>query len=148
MTADLDNRIRVHVYERFVADGRPPTPDEVAAALGLTAEDAEAAYGRLADSRVFILAPNSTAIWTANPLCATPSAFAVDAGGRDWYGICIWDALGIPAMLGTDGVVSTPCPDCGEPLEFRVRDGDLERIDAVVHFAVPARRWWANIAYT
>ena len=144
----LDNRVRVHVYGRFAADGRPPSHEETAEALGLSVEEAEAAYLRLGDERVFILAPNTATIWAANPLCASPSAFPVEADGRLWYGICIWDALGIPAMLGTDGSVSTPCPDCGESLVFDVRGGELRPVDAVVHFAVPARRWWENIAFT
>jgi hypothetical protein len=145
---ELDNRVRVHVYGRFAADGRPPSYEDTAEALGLSPEDAEAAYLRLGAERVFILAPNTTTIWAANPLCASPSAFPVEADGRLWYGICIWDALGIPAMLGTDGSVSTPCPDCGESLVFDVRGGELRPVDAVVHFAVPARRWWENIAFT
>jgi alkylmercury lyase len=148
VTAELDNRVRVHVYEAFVAEGRPPEPAATAQALDLEPEEAEAAYARLAEARVFILAPNTTQIWAVNPLCATPSAFPVEAGGRHWYGICIWDALGIPAMLGTDGTVTTPCPDCGDQLTFEVRDGQLVPVEAVVHFAVPARRWWENIAFT
>ncbi len=148
MTAELDNRVRVHVYRTFVAAGRPPTAPETAEALGLEPAEADAAYARLAEARVFILAPNSTAIWAANPLCATPSAFNVEAAGRSWYGICSWDALGIPALLGTDGRITTPCPDCGEPLQLVVRDGRLEPVEAVAHFAVPASRWWENIAYT
>ncbi len=145
---ELDNRVRLHVYGRFAAEGRPPSYEETAEALGLSPEDAEAAYLRLGKERVFILAPNAVTIWAANPLCATPSAFPVEAGGRRWYGICIWDALGIPAMLGTDGSVATPCPDCGESLVFDVRAGELRPVDAVVHFAVPARRWWENIGFT
>jgi hypothetical protein len=51
-------------------------------------------------------------------------------------------------MVGADGVVDTSCPDCGEPLELRIGDGELEPVDAVVHFAVPAARWWDNIGFT
>lgn len=146
--SDLGNRVRLHIYESFVAEGRPPTAEETATALDVPVAEAEAAYRLLADEHVLILAPNTTTVWAANPLCATPSAFPVEAGGRSWWGICIWDAFGIPAMLGTDGRVSTSCPDCGEPLELLVRDRELEPTDAVVHFAVPAARWWDNIAYT
>jgi hypothetical protein len=138
----------VHIYERFVADGRPPSAEETAAGLGITASDAEAAYRRLEEGHVIIPAPGTIDIWAANPLCATPSAFPVEAGGRSWWGICVWDALGIPAMLGTDGRVSTWCPDCQEPIELVVRDEKLEPVDAVVHFVVPAKRWWHNIAFT
>jgi hypothetical protein len=97
---------------------------------------------------VIVLAPGTANIWLANPLCATPSPFAVEAGGRSWWGVCVWDALGIPAMLGADGSVSTRCPDCQEPIELVVRDGSLLPVEAVIHFAVPAARWWENIAFT
>jgi hypothetical protein len=60
----------------------------------------------------------------------------------------VWDGFGVLAMVGADGVVSASCPDCGEPLELRVRGGELEPVDAVVHFAVPAARWWDNIGFT
>jgi hypothetical protein len=65
-----------------------------------------------------------------------------------WWGTCVWDAFGIPAMLGEDATISTSCADCSEPLEFRVVDRSLQPTDAAAHFAVPARRWWDNIAYT
>jgi hypothetical protein len=35
----------------------------------------------------------------ANPFSAVPTPFLVRSGDRSWYGNCIWDALGIPAML-------------------------------------------------
>ena len=53
------------------------------------------------------------------------------------------------AALHTDGVVSSACPDCGEPLELEVRDGKLvDGADLLVHFVVPARRWWDDIGFT
>jgi hypothetical protein len=51
-------------------------------------------------------------------------------------------------MVGSDGMVDTSCPDCGERIELRVEDGKLQPVDAVIHFAVPAARWWENIAFT
>ena len=47
-----------------------------------------------------------------------------------------------------NGIVDTSCPDCGESIELRVEGGELQPVDAVVHFAVPARRWWENIGFT
>ena len=42
----------------------------------------------------------------------------------------------------------TSCPDCEEPMEFRVEGGELLSGDGVAHFAVPARHWWDDIGYT
>ncbi len=145
--ADLDTRVRLHLYEKFVAHGRPPAVAETAAALGVPDEDAAEAYRRLERSRVIALAPGTLNVWMANPLSAIPTPFRVETPRGFYWGNCVWDALGIPAMLGTSGRVETSCPDCGERIELAVRDGGVEG-DAVVHFAVPAARWWDNIAFT
>ena len=50
-------------------------------------------------------------------------------------------------MLGTDGVVTTSCADCGERLELRVAGGELEA-EGVAHFLVPASHWWDDIGHT
>jgi hypothetical protein len=146
---ELDNRVRLHLYERFVEDGRPPTADDTGTALGIGPDEAAAAYRRLEQDRVIVLAPGTANVWMANPLSAVPTRFrVVTDGGRSWWGNCVWDGLGVLAMVGEDGVVDTSCPDCGERIELRVEGGDLQPVDAIVHFAVPARRWWENIGFT
>lgn len=145
---ELVERARLHLYERFVADGHPPTVPETAAALGVGEDEAAEAYRELERNRVVVLAPGALDVWMANPLSAVPTPFRVETARGSYWGNCAWDGLGVIAMLGRDGRMATVCPDCSEPLEFRVRGGELERTDAVVHFAVPARRWWANIAFT
>jgi hypothetical protein len=147
-TAALDNRVRLHIYERFLNDGRPPTVAETAGSLGIDASEAERSYRRLEHGRVIVLAPGTMNVWMANPLSAVPTRFRVVADdGRSWWGNCVWDGLGVLAMVGANGAVDTSCPDCGDRLELRVKDGTLQAVDAVVHFAVPARRWWDNIGF-
>jgi hypothetical protein len=137
------------VFERFLADGRPPLAAETADALDITNDEAAAAYRNLEEERVIVLAPGTTNIWMAHPLSAVPTRFrVVTEDGRSWWGNCAWDGLGVLAMVGTDGVVDTSCPDCGEKIELRVSKGELEPLDAVVHFSVPAQRWWENIGFT
>lgn len=149
MTGDLDQRVRLHLYESFLAVGKPPTAAETAEALAIPLSEAEEAYRRLEQGRVIVLAPGTTNIWMANPLSAVPTRFRVVTDeGRSWWGNCVWDALGVLAMIGSDGMVDTSCPDCGEKIELRVEDGELQSVDAVIHFAVPAARWWENIAFT
>jgi hypothetical protein len=143
----FDNRLRIRIYELFVEHGRPPTPVETALALDATSSEVESGLRRLHDAHVIVLAPGTPYIWMANPLCALPSPFAVRARGRDWYGICIWDALGIVAMLGGDGRVSTRCPDCGVEMTLEVHGGEIERKDYIVHYVVPARHWWDDIGF-
>ena len=144
---DLD--VRRHVYFSVVANGRPPTTAEVAAAFGIDEEDAAASYGRLHDAHALVLFPGSTEVWMANPFCFAPTVHRVTAGGRTWTGTCAWDALGIPAALGCDGRIESECACCGEPVALEVRAGELaEGTELLVHILVPARRWWADIGFT
>lgn len=143
-----DDAVRLHLYERFVEDARPPSAGETATALGLAEEEAEAAYRRLAEAHVVVLSPGTTDVWMAAPLSAVPTPFAVETERGSFYGNCIWDGLGAVAMLGRNGRVETACPDCREPLVFTVREGELEPLEAVVHFAVPAARWWEDIGFS
>jgi hypothetical protein len=84
----------------------------------------------------------------ANPLSAYPTPFRVTTQRGAWWASCVWDAFGIPAMLGEDGVIETADQVTGEPFELRIEDGELQPAEAVAHFAVPASRWWENIGYT
>ena len=146
---EFDLRIRTHLYASFVADGHAPTVAETGEALGLAAEDVAEAYRRLHDGHSLVLRPGTTEIRMLNPFSAVETPHRVKAGGRSWFANCAWDALGIPAALHADGAVSSECPDCGESLELEVRDGELVRgADLLVHFVVPARRWWDDIAFT
>jgi hypothetical protein len=144
----LDRAVRLHVFGRAAETGHVPTPAEAAEALGQPQPAIEEALRRLAAARVLILAPGTTNVWAANPFCAVPSAFRVAARGRTYWGICVWDALGVLAALHDDGTVTAQCGDCAEELVLEVRGGELVRAEGVVHFGVPAARWWENIAFT
>jgi hypothetical protein len=144
----LAAEVRLHVFTRAAETGRVPQPPDIAQALDRPLSEIQEALRRLAAEKVLILAPNDGQIWAANPFCAVPSGFRVEAGGKAYWGICIWDSLGIPAALGKDAVIRAPCGDCGDPMRLEVRGGRLVREEGVLHFAVPARRWWDNIAFT
>lgn len=124
MTAEsIDRDVRLFVYERFLADGHPPTADDVAGGLSLTAEEVEASFRRLEEGHVLVFAPGTRNIWMANPLSAFPTPFRVETPRGAYWGTCIWDAFGIVAMLGGDGAVQTSCADCGEEMKLRVAQG-------------------------
>jgi hypothetical protein len=148
-TEALDRDVRLAIYRSFVSDGVPPTAQEVADELDSPAEDVEASLHRLADAHALVLQPESSSIWMAAPFSAVPTPFDVTVGELRYYANCIWDALGIPACLHADARIDTSCPDCAEPLRLEVRDGALEEpAEGVIHFAVPAARWWEDIGAT
>ena len=143
------NDVRVEIYRSFIEDGRAPTPAEVAARLGVAVDDAVASFHELHSGDVIALAPGTDLVWLAHPFCATDAPFKVMSGSERWDGICIWDALGILSMLERDGTVETACPDCGDRLVLEVKDGDLAGPDgSLVHFGVPAARWYEDVGFT
>jgi hypothetical protein len=62
----------------------------------------------------------------------------------------VWDILGIAAILGKDATGHAPCGcgECSEKLELAIRCGHPVQSDWIVHFVVPAARFWENIGYT
>lgn len=144
----LIQEIRLHVFSQAAETGAVPQAQQIAAALGHPQAQVEAALKQLAGGKVLILAPNNGNIWAANPFCAVPSGFRVEARGKIYWGICIWDALGIAAALNADAVIRAPCADCSEPLTLEVAGGRLRRSEGTIHFAVPAHHWWDNIGFT
>jgi mercuric reductase len=143
------NEVRVEIYRSFVEDHRAPTSSEVGERLGMSTEEAEAALRELHDQDVIALHPSGGGIWLAHPFCATPAPFSVTSGAESWEGICIWDALGILALLERDGSVTTACPDCDMELRVSVEDGRVHGSeDLVVHYGVPASSWYEDVGYT
>lgn len=142
-------RIRLAVLEHTIASGQVPTAGEVAADLDLPQKMVEEAFWKLGEAHVFVPEERDTSrLRMANPFSAVPTPFKVSARGGSYYGNCVWDALGIIALLGGEGSVETNCPDCGEPLALTVSGGKLTDAAGVVHFSVPARLWWENIVFT
>lgn len=143
----VDAAVRFEIYRSFVDRGRSPVPAELAETLDMDQASVEKTLQRLADAHALVLAPGTHYVWMANPFSALPTSFLADVGGRTWFGNCIWDAMGIVAMLGGTGTVSTWCPDCRERLMVSVANNRLASGEGVVHFAVPAARWWDDIGF-
>jgi hypothetical protein len=130
---DLVERRR-EIYRHYAATGSPPA---------LTASDAaalEAAHAVVLDS--------SGTVAFANPFATGPAPFRIHTERRSYHAICAWDAVGVLAALHSDGTVQSACPDCDEPISVSVRQGALARAEAVVHFLVPAARWYDDLGFT
>jgi hypothetical protein len=142
-----DRAVRIALYEHAVERSVPPRVAALADRCGLPVERVRESLERLAAARAVVLQPESREILMAAPFSAVPTAFAVRAAGRTYHANCIWDALGIPAMLAVDALVETACACCGEAMAARVEAGRLAPLEGVVHFAVPAHRWWQDIVH-
>ena len=146
--SDLDREVRMQIFRFFVENGRPPRVEEAADALAIARDEVGGTYERLAANRVMVLEPGTLDVRMANPLSAVPTPFPVTVAGKEFFGNCIWDALGVVSMLGSTGVVHSSCGCCGELMPLRVEDGAVQAAEGLVHFAVPALHWWDDIVYT
>jgi hypothetical protein len=143
----FDYEVRRCVYDHVMREGLPPTIAETASALSVTPDGVRASFQRLADGQILVLQRGTGEILMANPFSAVATPFPVRAEDRSWYGNCIWDATGIPAMLGQDAAIEASCGCCGTAMHLRVVNGSLEDAPGIVHFAIPAARWWDDIVF-
>jgi len=143
-----DWRIRLHIYQFFVAHGRPPSHDEAAQHLRLDPAEARAAYHRLHDHHTLFLEPGTNAIRMANPLSAVPTDFRVYVGAMAYWANCAWDSLGIPAMLGADARIEATLAHSSEAVSYTVKNGVLQADPFLVHFSLPFARWYDNLLHT
>jgi hypothetical protein len=144
----LDLEVRRFVYDGAIARGVPPSAQQAAAELGVAVEQVRAAFERLAAEHVLVLDRDTREISMAMPFAAFPTPFPTRVAGTTYHGNCAWDALGIAAMLRQDARIDASCGCCSFPMSLRVTAGGLEPAPGVVHFAVPARRFWDNIVFT
>lgn len=142
------NAVRVEIYRSFIEDGRAPSPIELSHRLAMSPGDVEEALRELDGQDVIALVPGTSFVWLAHPFSALDAPFRVKSDGMAWDAICIWDALGVLALTERPGSVETSCPDCGDPLSLDVSDGEIEPSSHVVHFEVPAARWYEDIGHT
>src|SRR5215210_3192114 len=100
--AALDRQVRISVYDQLISDGRMPLAAEVARNLSLKLDEVRAAYRRMKDAHVLVLQEGDQEILMANPFSAVPTPFLVETDTHSWWGNCIWDAMGIAAMVKQD----------------------------------------------
>jgi hypothetical protein len=139
--------VRSHVYDYVMREGLPPTIAETSSALSRPPNEVRASLERLADGHILVLQKGSGEILMANPFSAVPTPFLVKAGGRSSYGNCIWDAMGIAAMLKKDATIEASCGCCGTAMNLKITNGSLEETNGIAHFAIPAAHWWDDIVF-
>jgi hypothetical protein len=62
----------------------------------------------------------------------------------------VWDIFGISAILQKNAEGHSPCGcgDCNQKLELSIGPGEQLNSNWMVHFLVPAARFWEKIGYT
>lgn len=145
---DFDWAIRSEIYRVFCERGSAPAVGELAAAVGGTEHQVRTALQNLFEAHEIAPLPDGDGVWMANPFSGVPTDYFVETPEMGCYANCAWDALGVPAILGTDGWTSTDCAESRTPLEFGIRDGKLAGDDGVIHLVTPIRDAWVDIGFT
>ena len=143
---EFERLVRAHVIRALRDASEAPSSDDVASALGSTTDAVRAALHALADEHRLALLPGTDSVWMVHPFSAVPTDFVVSAGGRSWWANCVWDGLSILGLVG-DGWLDTHSPQSGDAIRLTVEGGRVIG-DAIVHFLVPARRFWDDIGFT
>jgi hypothetical protein len=148
--AEDDREFRIAIARSIRTRGKIPTIAAVAMDMRMDAATVDASFVRMIEGHVFIPKKDSHEIYAYDPFCVGPTDFFVTAAGRVWFGICAWDALGIPAALGEAGVIETHCPDCNEPVVVEVDANGATELQTwtVMQVGVPARDFWKDIYFT
>lgn len=145
---DFDWTVRARIYRTFAETGRAPAIPELAAVVGATEHQIETSLSRLQAAHEIATFPDRPGVWMANPFSAVPTDFVVRTPEMTCWANCAWDALGVPAILDTDGWTTTRCAASGDTLEFGVENGRLKGDSGVIHLVTPIRDAWADIGFT
>ena len=142
----LDLELRRLVYDKLIGGGTVPSISALVSATKASDKNVRDALSRLSDAHMFVLQRNGE-ILMANPFSAVPTPFLVSIGQSSWYGNCIWDAMGVAVMLHGKARIETSCGCCGTAMTLLAPDDCTDDDERVVHFSLPAVRWWDDIVF-
>ena len=146
---DLDPQgLRRMVYEGILERGMPPSVKEIASHFRVATDDARESLARLKIGKTVLVDPRSGEVWMAGPFSAKPTDYRVVGARTKWFANCAWDMLGVAVLANECVTVETHCVDCGDEMVFDVDPRAGTTLDAIVHFLVPARRWYDDIGFT
>lgn len=148
MATSLYQQVRLAIYDHLLTTGTGPTVDEIAATLALPTAQIAEAFQTLQRKHLIYFNPLNAQVQMAWPLSGIATDYAVQVKDVTIYANCAWDAFGIPAMLGIDADFDAPCAQTEAMLHIRIRDGQLEQGEGVVHFLVPPTQWYDDLVYT
>jgi hypothetical protein len=147
MLSEIDYRVRLAIYTTF-AEGGIPLSAMLSSKLHIPQQALRESYERLHNARAIVLDAHTREVAMALPFSAVPTPFRVLTEDKTWFASCAWDAFGIPNLMKCDAVLATTCLDCDGPIIHRVEQRHLIDAHGVVHFLVPAAKWWENIGFT
>jgi alkylmercury lyase len=108
----------------LLADGRPTSPEEIAAAAGKSPQKVRAALDRFPSAE---WDEQGRIVGLGLTLRLTPHRFEVE--GRTLFAWCALDALLFPVLLGRSASIESPCRGTGEPVRVEVTPAGIEAVE-------------------
>lgn len=140
---DTEDRIRRAILDHYGKSGHAPSLARLAEITGLDADDLGDLVHKLRERDLLVLDESGEAITGAYPFTERDTGHRVNLGDVSLNAMCAIDALGAPAMYGTDAVIESSCRECGKPVRITTREtgnvlGEVSPTEAVV---------WSGIRY-
>ena len=142
-----DERVRGELTRLIAALGHAPSTAELAAAAGLSPEQAEQSLRRLHDTHSLLLHPGTARPWVVHPFALSAGSCWVETLERSYWANCLYCAFGIVAALDCEAVISTRYGGEAKPVTYRVARGEGPDRDDVFHLSTPVRQWWDNVIH-
>jgi hypothetical protein len=142
------NALRVFVYDELLVRGTPPATAEIGARFGVSPNEARDALASLKIGKTILVHPRTGEVWMAGPFAAAETPYRVSQGDRRWWANCAWDMFGVAMIVGEPVRIDASCTDCGAPMVIECTPASPPNDDAVVHFLLPASRWYDDIGFT
>jgi hypothetical protein len=140
--------LRHFVYDATLSNGLPPSAARIARQFGVEVDDVKRDLAALRIGKTILVHPKSGEIWMAGPFAASPTPYRIVGANQSWWANCAWDMLGVALIAAEPVQLVASCCDCGEPFTLRVYPERGVDSDWLVHFLLPARRWYEDIGFT
>jgi alkylmercury lyase len=121
---------------KWLARGKPASPEEIAAASGKSPEEVRAVLDRFPSAE---WDEQGRVVGLGLTLQLTPHRLGLE--GRTLFAWCALDALVFPALLGRPASIESPCRGTGELVHIEVTSAGIEAVEptAAVVSIVAAR---------
>lgn len=122
-----EDAVRKAILTAFADEGKAPSMQALASALGLPLAPVLAACRTLAAADLIVWQDEKADIVSAYPFSGSQTAHAVLLSGHTTrYAMCAIDALGMPFMLGQGACIRSACFFCHTPVTVDVEGGLLQ----------------------
>jgi hypothetical protein len=141
--------LRRFIYNTLIDDAKVSSSGDIAEHFGVDRSDALRALRERKIGKTILPDPRTGELWMMGPFAAGETQYSVRAGTRRWFANCAWDMLGVAHLVGAPVDIETQCTDCGAPIALHLEpDAESVGTDLLVHFLLPARRWYNDIGFT